>query len=81
MAVSSERVKSALLIFVRAVGLAAGVGLLVSGVGDMGLLMGEGVWLGLSRGGFAVFKVVVGAFLMVVSVKSDIAYPRMEKLE
>jgi hypothetical protein len=81
VAVSSARVKNALLIFVRAVGLAAGVGLLVSGVGDMGLLMGEAVWLGLARGGFAVFKVVIGAFLMVVSVKPDIAYPRMEKLE
>lgn len=78
---SSERVKNALLIFVRAVGLAAGVGLLVSGVGDMGLLMGEGVWLGLSRGGFAVFKVVIGAFLMIISVKPTIAYQRIETLE
>ena len=81
MAVSSTRVKNALLIFVRAVGLAAGVGLLLSGVGDIGLLMGAGVWLGLSQGGFAVFKVVIGAFLMVVSVKPNIAYPRIEKLE
>ena len=72
---SSDRVKNALLIFVRAVGLAAGVGLLVSGVGDMGLLMGEGVWLGLSRGGFAVFKVVIGAFSMIISVNPDFAYP------
>lgn len=78
---SSDRVKNALLIFVRAVGLAAGVGLLVSGVGDMGLLMGEGVWLGLSRGGFAVFKVVIGAFLMILSIRPDFAYQRMEQLE
>jgi hypothetical protein len=79
--VSSDRVKNALLIFVRAVGLAAGVGLLVSGVGDIGLLVGEGVWLGLSRGGFAVFKVVIGAFLMVASARPDFAYPRIEQLE
>ena len=80
MALSSERVKNTLLIFARAVGLAAGVGLLVSGVGDIGLLMGEGVWLGLSRGGFAVFKIVIGAFLMVVSARPTIAQQRMEKL-
>ena len=78
---SSERVKNTLLIFARAVGLAAGVGLLVSGVGDMGLLMGEGVWLGLSRGGFAVFKIVIGAFLMVVSAKPTIAHQRIGKIE
>ena len=79
MALSSETVKNALLIFVRAIALAAGLGLLVSGVGDLGLLVGEAVWLGLSRGGFAVFKIVIGAFLMVASVKPDIAYQRMEK--
>jgi len=62
-------------------GLAAGVGLLVSGVGDMGLLMGEGVWLGLSRGGFAVFKIVIGAFLMVVSAKPNVAHQRIGKIE
>lgn len=81
MALSSERVKNTLLIFARAVGLAAGVGLLISGVGDMGLLMGEGVWLGLSRGGFAVFKIVIGAFLVVVSAKPNIARQQTEKNE
>ena len=76
---SSEKVKTALLIFVRAIALAAGLGLLVSGIGDLGLLVGEAVWLGLSSGGFAVFKIVIGAFLMVASVKPDIAYQRIEK--
>ena len=55
--------------------------MLVSGVGDIGLLMGEGVWLGLSRGGFAVFKIVIGGFLMVVSAKPNIAHQRMERIE
>ena len=76
---SSEKVKNALLIFVRAMALAAGLGLLVSGIGDLGLLVGEAVWLGLSRGGFAVFKIVIGAFLMVASVKPDVAGQRLEK--
>jgi len=73
--VSSDRVKNARLIFVRAVGLAAGVGLLVSGVGDMGLLMGEGCGWACPGGGFAVFKVVIGAFSMIISVNPDFAYP------
>ncbi|MFQ6064856.1 MAG: hypothetical protein ACE5L6_05205 [Candidatus Bathyarchaeia archaeon] len=78
---SSRNVKNALLIFIRAVALAAGLGLLVSGIGDLGLLIGQGLWLGLSRGGFAVFKIVIGAFLIVASIKPDVAYPRMEKRE
>jgi len=44
-------------------------------VGDMGLLMGEGCGWACPGGGFAVFKVVIGAFSMIISVNPDFAYP------
>ncbi len=71
----TERVKKSVLDFVRAIGLATGLGLLVSGVDDLGLLVGQGLWLGLSRGGFAVFKMIIGVFLTVANIKTDIVYP------
>jgi hypothetical protein len=37
--------------------------------------------MGLSRGGFAIFKVVIGAFMMAISAKPSIAYRRMETPE
>jgi hypothetical protein len=78
---SSEKVKKAILIFIRAVALAAGLGLLISGIGDLGLLIGEGLWLGLSKGGLAVFKIVIGAFFVVAGIKPNVAYARMGKAE